>query len=97
MNATEHTRENLTGKRGLKPRQEELIAISPDRIFWIHGSGAASFVVDELRRNTCTHHEISEIVSIDVRLYLLPPQMEVVLAELLRNGERKLQGRSRIT
>ncbi|MCI73695.1 hypothetical protein A2U01_0094959, partial [Trifolium medium] len=60
MNTAKHTRENLTSKSGLKPRQKKLITIAPRREFWIHGSGATSFIVDEFRRNTRTNDEIGE-------------------------------------
>jgi hypothetical protein len=60
-----------------------LIAISPRRELWINDTGTARGVVDELRRNVFANDEISEIVSVNVRLNLLTPKMEVLLSKLL--------------
>jgi hypothetical protein len=60
-----------------------LIAISPRRELWINDTGTARCVVDELRRNVFANDEISEIVSVNVRLNLLTPKMEVLLSKLL--------------
>jgi hypothetical protein len=67
----------------LKPGEKKLIAIAPDRVFWIDDSGATSFIVNELRWNSCANNKINEVVSVYVRFYLLTPEMEVFLAKLL--------------
>jgi hypothetical protein len=81
----------------LKPGEKKLIAIAPDRVFRIDDVGAARFIVDELRRNSGANNEIDEVMSVNVRLYLLSPEMKVFLAKLLRDCERELQRRSRIS
>jgi hypothetical protein len=67
----------------LQPREKKLIAIAPHREFWIKYSDTASFVIDELRWNTRANDEIDEVVCVNVRFYLLTPEMEVFLTELL--------------
>jgi hypothetical protein len=73
-----------------------LIAIPPNRVFRIHYSGTASFIVNELRRNACANNEIGEVVSIYIRFDLLAPEMKIVLAKLFGDRERELQRGSRI-
>jgi hypothetical protein len=97
MNTANHTRENFTGESRLKPRKEELIAIPPNRKLWIDDSGTASFIIGELRRNTRAYNEIDEVMSVDIRLYLLTPDVKIVFTKLLGDLESKLQRRTRLS
>jgi hypothetical protein len=83
MNTTDHSREDFTSKSRLQPRKKKLIAIAPHREFWIDDSGTASFFIDKLRWNSRANDEINEVVRVYVRFYLLTPQVEILLTELL--------------